>query len=140
MPIYNTEQRQGSVEIHLSYGKIVFLHLVSLLSKFAPIDDSDWLSAVLLVAIDGGVAAQGIHHRRTSKLLFTFIDCNSLFRRSRAICTYVGSISIPMLFLPARAAASIVVPVPTNGSSTVSFAKLNIRMSLSASSSGNGAG
>jgi len=45
-----------------------------------------------------------------------------------------------MLGRPHRIAATVVVPVPRNGSSTVSPTKLNMRTSRSASSSGNGAG
>ena len=45
-----------------------------------------------------------------------------------------------MLFRPQRLAAMLVDAVPMNGSSTVSPTKLNIRMSRSASSMGNGAG
>src|SRR3990172_7755700 len=45
-----------------------------------------------------------------------------------------------MLFLPQRMAARLVVPVPENGSSTVSPTKLNILTSGSTSSAGYGAG
>ena len=45
-----------------------------------------------------------------------------------------------MLFLPHLLAAMFVVPVPMKGSSTVSPTKLNMRISRSASSAGNGAG
>ena len=49
-------------------------------------------------------------------------------------------ISTPMLFRPLRAAARLVVPVPRNGSRTVSPTKLNIRTNRSANSDGKGAG
>src|SRR6266487_1059746 len=53
-----------------------------------------------------------------------------------AISRYAGSISLPIEFRPARRAASDVEPIPRKGSSTVSPAKENIRISLSANSSG----
>ena len=53
---------------------------------------------------------------------------------------YSRSISTPMLLRPARMAASMVVPVPAKGSSTVSPQNENIFTHRSASSSGNGAG
>src|SRR4030042_2935613 len=57
----------------------------------------------------------------------------SAFRRFRVIRQYSSSISIPMLFLPVFIAASIVVPVPQKGSSTVSPQKENILTSREAS-------
>ena len=45
-----------------------------------------------------------------------------------------------MLWRPQRAAAMLVVPVPANGSNTVSPTKLNIRTRRSANCNGNGAG
>ena len=57
-----------------------------------------------------------------------------------AISRYTGSISYPILFLPASRAAKAVVPVPKNGSKTISPTKENILMSLRASSRGKGAG
>lgn len=60
--------------------------------------------------------------------------------RVRAKLRYSESISKPTLLRPQRAAATHVVPVPTNGSSTVSPTKENMRTNRSASDKGNGAG
>ena len=64
----------------------------------------------------------------------------SAFKYRAAIRQYSGSISTPMLFRPVLRAAIIVVPVPQNGSSTVSPVKENMRTRRVASSIGNGAG
>src|SRR5712691_6480621 len=64
----------------------------------------------------------------------------SFDKRDADISKYSGVISTPMLLRPHFAAATLVVPVPMNGSSTVSPTKLNMRTSRSASSSGYGAG
>src|SRR2546427_12964218 len=61
---------------------------------------------------------------------------NSLSRRLAAKVKYSRSISKFTLFLPHLEAAKAVVPVPMNGSRTVSPTKLNIRMRRSANSRG----
>ena len=61
-------------------------------------------------------------------------------RRDTDISKYSGVISTPTLLRPHFAAATLVVAVPMNGSSTVSPTKLNMRTSRSASSMGYGAG
>src|ERR1035438_5020775 len=60
--------------------------------------------------------------------------------RSFARATYLGSSSFAMLFLPEFMAAMLVVPVPANGSRTVSPTNENRRINRSASSAGYGAG
>src|ERR1035437_5304747 len=61
-------------------------------------------------------------------------------RDSHAISQYFSEMSIPMLFRAAWAASHMIVPDPTNGSSTVSPTKLNMRMIRRANSLGKGAG
>ena len=65
---------------------------------------------------------------------------NPRVRAAASSASYVPlSHSTPTECRPQRAAAHSVVPVPANGSSTVSFSTENIRMSRSASSLGNAA-
>src|SRR6267154_522289 len=59
---------------------------------------------------------------------------------SRAMATYLGSISTLMLLRPVFNAAIAVVPVPANGSRIVSPAKENILIKRSANAVGYGAG
>src|SRR3989338_2502184 len=61
-------------------------------------------------------------------------------KRLSAYSQYFGSISTAILFLSDLRAANIVVPVPQNGSNTVSPQNENILTRRSASSSGYGAG
>ncbi len=60
--------------------------------------------------------------------------------RRSARSTYAGSTSTETEFRPVSIAARAVVPVPAKGSSTVSPAKLNIRMRRRGTSAGYGAG
>ena len=64
----------------------------------------------------------------------------SAFSLFAAIRQYCLSISMPTLLRPFLRAATMVVPEPQNGSSTVSPVKENMHTSRVASSSGNGAG
>src|SRR5690606_33730289 len=88
--------------------------------------------------------ARGLHRLGHRYALRSMAVCRVTSTASRTRSTqlskYDGSTSQPMLFRPHRAAAADVVPVPRNGSNTVSPANENIRTSRSASVSGKGAG
>jgi len=64
----------------------------------------------------------------------------SFWIRPSAMSMYSDSSSTLMELRPQRLAATAVLPVPANGSSTVSSMNENIRINRSANSTGYGAG
>src|SRR5436190_3428695 len=88
---------------------------------------------VLLVAHRSTVSVECVAPKARGIAVASWRRCSAIFR-------YAASISLPMLFLPVAIAARFVVPVPTNGSRTVSPANENSLIKRSAKICGYGAG